>query len=1268
MKRIIIFATMLLLAITITAQVPNKMSYQAVVRNSSNNLVVNQQIGVKISILKTSTTGVPVYIETQTTTTNQNGLMSIIIGNGNSSYNISDVNWTNGSYFIKTETDPEGGTNYIITGISQMLSVPYALHAKTAESISGTITETDPVFGASEAKNITSSNITNWNSAYTWGNHASAGYLKSFTETDPVFGASAAKNITSTNTTNWNSAYTWGNHATAGYLKNYTETDPVFGASAAKNITSTNTTNWNSAYTWGNHASAGYLKSFTETDPVFGASAAKNITSTNTTNWNSAYTWGNHATAGYLKNYTETDPIFDASVAKNITSTNITNWNSAYTWGNHATAGYLKTYTETDPVFNASLAKTITSTNTNNWTTAYSWGNHALAGYLKTYTETDPVFNASLAKTITSTNTNNWTSAYSWGNHALAGYLKTYTETDPNVKAIIGIVKSNGTSISAATKGTDYLAPNGSAANLTNFPILNQNTTGNALNVTGIVAIANGGTGASSSQAALTNLGASTIGANVFTLTNPSAISFLQINANNTVSALSATNFRTAIGAGTITSVSATAPIVSTGGNTPVLSISAATQSAAGSMSSADKIKLDGIAERANNYIHPTGDGNFHVPITETTNSGKVLTAGSTAGSLTWTTPTNGTVTSVTGTVPIISSGGNTPVLSISEATQAVAGSMSAADKTKLDAIAVGAEVNVNADWNASSGDAQILNIPTNIDIDSSDDVTITGNQTIAGNKTLTGKLTVTTTAAIGTSSPETSAALEVSSTSQGFLPPRLTSLQKNAITSPVAGLLIWCSNCGANGEIQVYNGTNWTNMIGGTASAAMPFFNASTMTEIIDISALCSSQIMDDGGLSITARGVCWSKTPNPTITNSKTSDGTGKGTFTSSITGLTSNTLYYARAYATTSSATVYGAQISFTTLKGLPTLTTIASSYLTFFAFEGKGNITDDGGSTITAYGFCWSTSPYPTITGSHSVDGAGTGPFSRIISKLRASTTYYVRAYATNCNGTAYGNQLSYITPTGELPSVYVWSTTTSDYSSATLICDVYGDGGYDVTARGVCWSTSPNPNTANSKTNDGTGTGKLTSTITGLTLFETYYIRPYATNSKGTTYGDQSTFFAFGVGANYQGGKVAYIFTNSDPGYVSGEVHGIIAAPSDQSSEAMWGCSGTTISGADSKYVGSGKQNTIDIEAGCTTPGTAADICANLSLNGYDDWFLPSIEELKMILIKNELLGLNGLYLSSTEWTANSAYGSSASNMSTSPSKGSKYKVRAVRNF
>jgi len=188
--------------------------------------------------------------------------------------------------------------------------------------------------------------------------------------------------------------------------------------------------------------------------------------------------------------------------------------------------------------------------------------------------------------------------------------------------------------------------------------------------VSGVLPIANGGTNASTANEARTNLGASTLGGNMFTLTNPSAITFPQFNANNTVSALTAANFRTAIGAGTgggsVTSVSGTLPIsVATGTTTPAISINAATTSAAGSMSAADKTKLDGIATSANNYTHPTGDGNLHVIATSTTNSGKVLTAGATAGSLSWTTPTTGTVTSVTGTSPIASSGGTAPAISL---------------------------------------------------------------------------------------------------------------------------------------------------------------------------------------------------------------------------------------------------------------------------------------------------------------------------------------------------------------------------------------------------------------------------------------------------------------------------------------------------------------------------------------------------------------------------------------------------------------------------
>jgi microcystin-dependent protein len=190
--------------------------------------------------------------------------------------------------------------------------------------------------------------------------------------------------------------------------------------------------------------------------------------------------------------------------------------------------------------------------------------------------------------------------------------------------------------------------------------------------VTGTLAIANGGTGATSAATARTGLGASTLGGNIFTITNPSAITFPRFNANNTVSALSAADFRTAIGAGvgggTVTSVTGTLPIsVATGTSTPAISISAATTSAAGSMSAADKTKLDGIATSANNYSHPTGDGNLHVIATSTTNSGKVLTAGASAGSLSWTTPTTGTVTSVTGTSPIsVATGTSTPVISLS--------------------------------------------------------------------------------------------------------------------------------------------------------------------------------------------------------------------------------------------------------------------------------------------------------------------------------------------------------------------------------------------------------------------------------------------------------------------------------------------------------------------------------------------------------------------------------------------------------------------------
>jgi hypothetical protein len=130
---VILLASCLILPRLVWTQAPEKMSYQAIIRDNSGQLVTDHDVGMKISILQGSVTGTPVYEETHTATTNANGLVTIEIGGGTTlSGTFADIDWTGGSYFLKTQTDPAGGTDYSITGTSQLLSVPYALHAKTS--------------------------------------------------------------------------------------------------------------------------------------------------------------------------------------------------------------------------------------------------------------------------------------------------------------------------------------------------------------------------------------------------------------------------------------------------------------------------------------------------------------------------------------------------------------------------------------------------------------------------------------------------------------------------------------------------------------------------------------------------------------------------------------------------------------------------------------------------------------------------------------------------------------------------------------------------------------------------------------------------------------------------------------------------------------------------------------------------------------------------------------------------------------------------------
>jgi len=136
MRKIIVLITALIATTFTMGQAPGKMSYQAIIRNAANSLVVSQNVGMRISILQSSASGTAVYVETQTPTTNTNGLVTMDIGSGTVvTGTFSSIDWSAGPYYIKTETDPAGGTSYTITGTSQLLSVPYALYAQTASAV-----------------------------------------------------------------------------------------------------------------------------------------------------------------------------------------------------------------------------------------------------------------------------------------------------------------------------------------------------------------------------------------------------------------------------------------------------------------------------------------------------------------------------------------------------------------------------------------------------------------------------------------------------------------------------------------------------------------------------------------------------------------------------------------------------------------------------------------------------------------------------------------------------------------------------------------------------------------------------------------------------------------------------------------------------------------------------------------------------------------------------------------------------------------------------
>lgn len=197
------------------------------------------------------------------------------------------------------------------------------------------------------------------------------------------------------------------------------------------------------------------------------------------------------------------------------------------------------------------------------------------------------------------------------------------------------------------------------------------------------------------------------------------------------------------------------------------------------------------------------------------------------------------------------------------------------------------------------------------------------------------------------------------------------------------------------------------------------PVLITADVTNITQTSALCGGTVTDNGGASIVKRGVCWNTSSDPTVSHNMTFEGGGPGSFNSYLSGLVPGTLYYVRAYATNEVGVGYGNQVIFSTLPTLSiTLTTAEVTSISSKAAVSGGNITRDGGETITEKGVCWATTENPTISNFKTIDGTGSGLYNSYLTGLDPVTTYYIRAYATNIAGTAYGNQLSFTTTVSE----------------------------------------------------------------------------------------------------------------------------------------------------------------------------------------------------------------------------------------------------------
>jgi len=280
-------------------------------------------------------------------------------------------------------------------------------------------------------------------------------------------------------------------------------------------------------------------------------------------------------------------------------------------------------------------------------------------------------------------------------------------------------------------------------------------------------------------------------------------------------------------------------------------------------------------------------------------------------------------------------------------------------------------------------------------------------------------------------------------------------------------------------------------------------------VADVSYLSATVNGSVIYIGGAIVAAKGFCYDTVMHPTVENATVSCGSGSGEFSANLLNLKSSKTYYVRAYATNMWGTNYGEEKVFTTLTELtPSVEITTPSVIAHRSITCNGDVTDQGTYPVSARGFCYAATPDPVMTDSHVHAGNGTGPYTAVITGLEPESTYYVRAYAVNAYGVSYSSSLTLTTLTPTAPVVTTDSVSMYNECMATVV----SDGGANVTQRGFCYDTLPNPTLENNVVYVDGGEGEFAATLSGLPIGKLYFVRAFATNAKGTTYGNQFDFY------------------------------------------------------------------------------------------------------------------------------------------------------------